>query len=114
MISPPAARISQCSRPTAFCSSSSERKELEQTISRQMPVLVREGADLGAHFVDDDAHAHVGGLPRGFGPGHAAADDVNGSCHERGSRRPGTGKWKGRCVPEPAGQAEVRQGSCPR
>ena len=39
MISPPAARISQCSRPTAFCSSSSERKEFEQTSSARPPVL---------------------------------------------------------------------------
>ncbi len=35
---PPAARISQCSRPTALRSSSSERKEFEQTISAKWPV----------------------------------------------------------------------------
>ena len=28
---------------------------------------VGEGADLGPHFVDDDGHAHVCGLPGGFG-----------------------------------------------
>ena len=38
MTRPPAARISQCKRPTAFCSSSSERKELEQTSSARAPV----------------------------------------------------------------------------
>ena len=38
MIRPPAARISQWRRPTAFCSSSSERKELEHTISASEPV----------------------------------------------------------------------------
>jgi hypothetical protein len=39
MISPPACRISQCSRPTAFCSSSSERNEFEQTSSASPAVL---------------------------------------------------------------------------
>lgn len=37
---------------------------------------VGEGADLGAHFVDLDRHAEPDGLPSGFRPGHAAADDV--------------------------------------
>ena len=36
--SPPAARISQCKRPTALRSSSSDRKEFEQTISAKSPV----------------------------------------------------------------------------
>ena len=35
---PPAARISQCSRPTAFELSSSDRNEFEQTISAKLPV----------------------------------------------------------------------------
>jgi hypothetical protein len=55
MISPPAARISQCSRPTAFCSWSSERKELEQTISASDPVRWAKVPTLGPHFVHDDA-----------------------------------------------------------
>ncbi len=38
MMRPAAARISQCRSPTAFCSSSSERNELEQTISARLPV----------------------------------------------------------------------------
>ena len=38
MMRPPAARISQCSWPTALFTSSSERKLLEQTISAQSPV----------------------------------------------------------------------------
>ena len=38
MINPPAAPISQCKRPTALRSSSSERKEFEQTISAKEPV----------------------------------------------------------------------------
>ena len=38
MTSPPARRISQCSSPTALFSSSSERNELEQTISARCPV----------------------------------------------------------------------------
>ena len=33
MMSEPSRRISACSRPTALCSASSERKELEQTSS---------------------------------------------------------------------------------
>ena len=81
MINPFAARISQCSRPTAFCSLSSERKELEQTISPSKPGLVGKGADLGAHFVDHDLHARVRGLPCGLGPGHAAAHDMKCICH---------------------------------
>jgi len=47
MISPPAARISQCRRPTALASSSSERKELEQTISASMPVRWAKVATFG-------------------------------------------------------------------
>ena len=37
---------------------------------------VGEGADAGAHLVQDDADAMPGRLPGGLGPGHAAADDV--------------------------------------
>ena len=77
MTSPPAARISQCSRPTAFCSSSSDRKELEQTSSASPSGLVREGADLGPHLVQHHRHAHLGRLPGRLGPGEAAADDVD-------------------------------------
>jgi hypothetical protein len=47
MISPPACRISQCRRPTAFCSSSSERKELEHTISARLPVRWAKVPTLG-------------------------------------------------------------------
>ena len=39
---------------------------------------MREGADPGPHFVDNDRNAKVNGLPGGLGPGHAAADDMNG------------------------------------
>ena len=39
MMSEPARRISSWSRPTAFVSKSSERKEFEQTSSAQPPVL---------------------------------------------------------------------------
>jgi len=37
---------------------------------------VGEGFDPGPHFVDRDLRACLGRLPRGLGPGHAAADDV--------------------------------------
>ena len=96
MTRPPAARISQCSRPTAFCSSSSERKELEQTSSARRVGLVGEGADVRAHLVQDDGDAHRGGLPGGLGAGEAAADDVDrvGLAHGGGSR-PGGAEWKG-------------------
>ena len=47
MISPFAARISQCSSPTAFCSLSSDRNELEQTISASMPVRWAKVSTLG-------------------------------------------------------------------
>ncbi len=40
--------------------------------------LVREGAGLGAHLVQDDGDAELGGLPGGLGAGEAAADDVDG------------------------------------
>ncbi len=40
--------------------------------------LVRvRGADA-AHFVEDDGDAGLCGLPGGFGPGQAPADDMNG------------------------------------
>ena len=44
---PPAARISQCRRPTAFCSSSSERNEFEQTISASLAVRCAKVPTLG-------------------------------------------------------------------
>ena len=73
-----AARISQWSRPTAFCSSSSERKEFEQTSSARPSVWCAKVADMGAHLVEDHGDAHLGGLPGGFGAGETAADDVDG------------------------------------
>ncbi len=47
MIRPRACRISQCRRPTAFCSSSSERKELEQTSSARPSVRCAKVATCG-------------------------------------------------------------------
>ena len=47
----------------------------------QVAGLVGEGADGGAHFVDDHGHAERDGLPGGLGPGHAAADDMDRLCH---------------------------------
>lgn len=47
MTSPPAARISQCSSPTALFTSSSERKLFEQTISAQSPVRWAKVATAG-------------------------------------------------------------------
>ena len=43
---------------------------------RQIAGLVSKSGDLGAHFVNDDAHAGLCRLPGRFGPGHAAADDM--------------------------------------
>ena len=40
--------------------------------------LVGEGADDGAHLVQDDGNAGLGDLPGGLGAGEAAADDVDG------------------------------------
>jgi hypothetical protein len=40
-----------------------------------------EGRDLGAHFMDMDAHAKLGRLPCGLRPGHAATDDVEYLAH---------------------------------
>ncbi len=58
--------------------------------------LVGEGADDGAHLVQDHRHAGLGDLPGGLGAGEAAADDVDfAHAHGRGSR-PGGGKWEGR------------------
>ena len=51
---------------------------------REMPGSVRESPDFGAHFVDDNRHAHLGGLPCGLGSGHAAADDVKCLYHGGG------------------------------
>ena len=79
MISPPAARISQCRSPTAFCSSSSERKEFEQTSSASPPVLWAKVPTTGRISCSTTRHARLGDLPGGLGAGHAAADDVNGS-----------------------------------
>ncbi len=62
----------------AFCSSSSERKELEQTSSARPSVRCAKVTTCGAHLVEDDGDAHFGGLPCGFGAGEAAADDVDG------------------------------------
>ena len=47
----------------------------------QIAGLVREGADLGAHFVDLHADTAFGRLPGGLGAGHAAADDVECLAH---------------------------------
>ena len=78
MISPPAARISQCSRPTALRSSSSERKELEQTISAKLPVRWAKVPTLGRISWITTGTPSLRRLPGGFGSGHAAADDVKG------------------------------------
>jgi len=40
--------------------------------------VVRSGALDAAHLVEDDWHPGAGALPRRFGPGETAADDVNG------------------------------------
>ena len=42
----------------------------------QVSGLVSESCNFGAHFMDDNIHAHVRSLPGSFGPGHAAADDM--------------------------------------
>ena len=43
--------------------------------------LVRISAAHRAHFMENNGHAEICGLPRGFRTGHTAADDVNGFCH---------------------------------
>ena len=43
----------------------------------QLVGLVGLGSAHAAHLMDDDGHAHVRGLPGCFGPGHAAANDVD-------------------------------------
>ncbi len=47
----------------------------------QISRAVREGFDLGAHLVDDDFDACVGGLPSGLGASHAAANNVKYISH---------------------------------
>ena len=88
MISPPAARISQCSRPTAFCSSSSERNEFEQTISARSPVLCAKVPTLGRISWMTTGTPASRRLPGGLGAGHAAADDMKGVCHAAGVSPP--------------------------
>ena len=44
----------------------------------QLVGLVGIGAAHGAHLVQDDGNADAGDLPGGFGPGEAAADNVDG------------------------------------
>ena len=56
--------------------------------------LVGGGADRGAHLVQDDGDAHLGGLPGGLGAGEAAADDVDRFGHGRGFRAR-AGEWEG-------------------
>ncbi len=50
----------------------------------QIAGAMGEGADMGAHLVDDHGHAQFGRLPGGLGSGHAAADDVKLLCHGAG------------------------------
>ena len=64
--------------PTALFSASSERNELEQTSSASASVLVRLGAALRPHLVQDDGDAGARDLPGGLGAGEAAADDMDG------------------------------------
>ena len=45
---------------------------------RQFVGLVGISAFDAAHFVQDDGHACICGLPGGLRPGHAAADNMNG------------------------------------
>ena len=80
MTSEPARRISACSRPTAFVSASSERKELEQTSSAKPPVLCAGVITAGPHLVQHDRNAGLGELPGGLRAGEAGADDVDGVC----------------------------------
>ena len=50
--------------------------------------LVRIGAANGPHFMQHDRHAGLRRLPCRFGPGEAAADDVDGIfAHERRNNR---------------------------
>ncbi len=64
---------------------SSERKELEHTISRQIDrCLMGEGFDLGGAFRGSPRECPgLGGLPCRLGSGQAAADDMQFLCHER-------------------------------
>ena len=60
--------------------------------------LVGEGADRGAHLVQDDGHAHLGGLPGGLGAGEAAADDVDRVVGHGADLGQGRGNGKGRQI----------------
>ena len=58
--------------------------------------LVGGRPDRGAHLVQDDRHARLGGLPGGLGAGEAAADDVDGFAHGGDlGHGPGNGKGAG-------------------
>ena len=48
----------------------------------QQTGLVGKGPNLGPHFVDNNVDACVCSLPSRFGPGHAAANDVESIAHE--------------------------------
>ena len=47
----------------------------------QIAGLVREGPDFRPHLMDCDIKARLRRLPGGFGPGHAAADDIQFLSH---------------------------------
>ena len=80
MTSEPSRRISSCSSPTALCSRSSERNELEQTSSASRSVWCASVCAQRPHLVQHDRHAGLRDLPGGLRAGEAAADDVDGFC----------------------------------
>ena len=53
----------------------------------QIAGTMGKGFHLWAHFMNDDRHAHMGGLPCGLGAGHAATDNMKCFAHGVGCRR---------------------------
>ena len=74
--SEPSRRISSCRRPTALCSLSSERNELEQTSSASASVLCAAVVRTGRISCSTTGTPARGNLPGGLAAGEPAADDV--------------------------------------
>ena len=74
-------RNSACSRPTALVSASSERKELEHTNSASPSVTWASVLRTGAFHAAPLEH-RLSRLPRRFGTGQTAANNVKHITHE--------------------------------
>ena len=82
MISEPSARISWWSSPTALFSASSRAEAVRADHLGEAVAFVRwRPVAAAAHFAEPYAQARLGELPGGFGPGEAAADDVDVEGH---------------------------------